>query len=151
MSAQPPDARASTDKLDKLPVIKVVGVSAAGKSTLVRSLREHGYDARAVSQEHSHMGDLWKLNDLPRVLIYLDNDLTGQRRRRPDVTWEEAALLEERARLAEACAAADLRINTATLRADEVLALTLAFLRAQRIRHAAAALPPVPATGASRA
>ena len=54
--------------VQKLPVIKVVGVSAGGKSTLVRALREHGYDARAVSQEHSHSATLWKQFDVPRVL-----------------------------------------------------------------------------------
>jgi RNase adaptor protein for sRNA GlmZ degradation len=134
-----------------LPVIKIVGVSAAGKSTLVRALRERGYDARAVSQEHSHMGDLWKLNEIPRVLIYLDNDLEGQRRRRPDVSWDESHLAEERDRLQEAYAAADLRLNTATLAAADVLAMALAFLRAQDIRHAPEPLPPAPATGASRA
>ena len=59
----------------KLPVIKVVGVSAGGKSTLVRLLRERGYDARAVSQEHSEVPTLWKQFEPPRVLIYLDTTL----------------------------------------------------------------------------
>lgn len=134
--------------LQKLPVIKVVGVSASGKSTLVAALREHGYDARAVSQEHSHAVTLWKQFDLPRVLIYLDCTLAVQQQRRPDVAWDAANLAAERQRLHDAYAEADLRINTAEFSSAEVLRLALAYLRAKRIRHAAEPLPPAPATGA---
>ena len=132
----------------KLPVIKVVGVSASGKSTLVHVLRERGYDARAVSQEHSQVATLWKQFDVPRVLIYLDATLDAQRQRRPDGSWDAAALQEERRRLHNAEAEADLRLNTAQLTPDEVLSLTLAYLRAKRIRHAAGPLPEAGATGA---
>ncbi len=76
---------------NKLPVIKVVGVSASGKSTLVKGLRAAGYDARPVSQEHSNVPDLWKQFDFPKVLIYLDVTLAMQEKRRPDVEWSEAA------------------------------------------------------------
>ena len=68
--------------VEKPPLIKVVGVSASGKSTLVTSLREVGF-ARPVSQEHSDVAELWKQFGFPRVLIFLDNDLAGQRGRRP--------------------------------------------------------------------
>ena len=132
----------------KLPVIKVVGVSASGKSTLVRVLRERGYDARAVSQEHSQVATLWKQFDVPRVLIYLDGTLDAQRQRRPDGSWDAAALQEERRRLHNAQAEADLRLNTAQLTPDEVLSLTLSYLRAKRIRHASEPLPEAGATGA---
>lgn len=134
-----------------LPVIKVVGVSAAGKSTLVQALRAAGYDARAVSQEHSHVRTLWKQFEVPRILVYLDNEVEAQRQRRPDVRWNEATLAEERERLQEAGVAADLRINTAQLQAEQVLRLVVAFLEAERIRHAAEGLPPAPPTGGGRA
>jgi hypothetical protein len=134
--------------LQKLPVVKVVGVSASGKSTLVAALREHGYDARAVSQEHSHSLTLWKQFDVPRVLIYLDCVLEVQQQRRPDVTWDAANLAIERHRLHNAFAEADLRINTAQLTGAEVRRMVLAYLRAKRIRHAPAPLPPAGATGA---
>lgn len=134
--------------VQKLPVIKVVGVSAGGKSTLVRALREHGYDARAVSQEHSHSATLWKQFDVPRVLIYLDSTLEAQQQRRPDVTWDAANLAVERQRLQNAYAEADLRINSAELNGEEVQRMTLAFLRARRIRHAPDPLPPAGETGA---
>jgi hypothetical protein len=134
--------------IHKLPVIKVVGVSASGKSTLVRRLREQGYDARAVSQEHSQVATLWKQFDVPRVLVYLDTTLEAQQQRRTDGDWTAAILDEERQRLHDAYAEADLRINNAQLSSEEVLNMTLAYLRAKRIRHAAEPLPEAAATGA---
>jgi hypothetical protein len=136
-----------SDDWTKLPLLKVVGISASGKSTLVAGLRAAGYYARPVSQEHSNLPDLWQQFDKPWVLIYLDNDLENQRRRRPDVTWDERNLAEERARLAHALAHADLQINTAVLPPDKVLAIVLAFLAHKHIRRAAQPLPPVGATG----
>lgn len=134
--------------IHKLPIIKVVGVSASGKSTLVRQLRERGYEARAVSQEHSLVATLWKQFDVPRVLIYLETTLEAQQQRRPHSNWDAAHLHEERHRLHNAYAEADLRINNAQLSDEEVLSMTLAFLRARRIRHANAPLPEATATGA---
>lgn len=133
-----------------LPVIKVVGVSASGKSTLVKQLRRAGYDARPVSQEHSNIGDLWQQFDQPTILIYLDVDLATQRQRRPDVTWEAALLQLEQARLRHAWEHADLKINTATLSAEVVAKIALTFLAQEGIRYAAAALPPLRATGSAR-
>jgi adenylylsulfate kinase-like enzyme len=132
-----------------LPIVKVVGVSAGGKSTLVQALRAAGYDARAVSQEHSHVRDLWKQFEIPRVLIYLDNELEVQRARRPDVVWEQATLDEERARLQDAYAEADLRINTAHIDRDQVCEMVLAYLEALGIRRADKPLPPAPPTGSA--
>lgn len=133
--------------VDRLPLIKVVGVSASGKSTLVVTLREFGYNARPVSQEHSDVAELWKQFGLPHILIFLDNDLDGQRSRRPDVEWDAVSLLVERDRLRNAHAHADLRINTATLTADQVRNVVVAFLEAKCIRRAQAPLPPIPRTG----
>jgi len=135
----------------KLPIIKVVGVSASGKSTLVQALRAAGYDARSVSQEHAHVPDLWLKFDVPRVLIYLDNHLESQRRRRPDVTWDDATLAQERERLRHAQAEADLRIHTAELTAEQVRDMVLAYLKANRIRHASDPLTVATATGAPHA
>jgi hypothetical protein len=136
--------------VEKLPLIKVVGISASGKSTLVNALREGGFNARPVSQEHSDVADLWKQFGFPRILIYLDNDLEGQRQRRPDVEWDAANLAQEHDRLRNAREHADLRINTATLTAAQVRELAVAFLIANRIRRAQSPLPSIPRTGASR-
>lgn len=135
---------------ERLPLIKVVGVSAAGKSTLVEALRRLGYDARPASQEHSQIPDMWRRIRPPTVLIYLDADVETQRRRRPDVSWDEAWLAVERERLAHARAHADLYIDTRDKSKEQVLARVLAFLQAQGIAHADHPLPPLPRTGGSR-
>lgn len=136
--------------VEKPPLIKVVGVSASGKSTLVTALRERGYNARPVSQEHSDVAELWKQFGFPRILIYLDNDLESQRSRRPDVEWDAANLALERDRLRSARDNADLRINTATLAPDQVREVVVAFLESNRIRRAQSPLPPIPRTGGGK-
>ncbi|MBE2240245.1 MAG: hypothetical protein IAE81_20840 [Caldilineaceae bacterium] len=134
---------------EKLPLIKVVGVSASGKSTLVARLRAAGWNARPVSQEHSDVEDLWKHFGFPRILIYLDNDLQEQQARRTDVNWSSDNLAQERQRLSHACEHADLRINTVRLTADQVQELVTAFLRANHIRRSQMPLPLLPRTGGS--
>ncbi len=131
-----------------LPLVKVVGVSASGKSTLVKNLREAGYDARSVSQEHTQVQDLWRRIRPPAVLIHLDVNLAMQRQRRPDVTWNQANVEVEQQRLAHARAGADLLIDTSAITAADTLAQALAFLehRAQ-IPHAPNPLPPATPTG----
>jgi hypothetical protein len=131
-----------------LPIIKVVGISAAGKSTLVASLRAAGYDARPVSQEHANVADLWRHFETPRALIYLDVTLEGQRARRTDVTWSEEARDSEVRKLAHARTHADLVINTTALSPAIVLTIVTAWLGAQKVRRANTPLPPIGATGA---
>lgn len=133
----------------KLPVVKVVGVSASGKSTLVAKLREAGYNARAVSQEHSNVATLWQQFDRTRLLIYLDATLESQRQRRPDVTWDAANLQMEQDCLAHARDYADLKIDTSTLTPETAWRIVQAFLQQQGIRHAEEPLPPENATGSA--
>lgn len=136
---------------DNFPLIKVVGVSASGKSTLVQGLRARGYNARPVSQEHSSVPDLWQQFDKPRLLIFLDVTLDEQRRRRPDVSWSRGWHFTELNRLHHARSHADLQINTSGILPDGVLDIALVFLRHQQIDHADAPLPPLGATGTARA
>ena len=133
----------------ELPLIKIVGVSAAGKSTLVAHLRQRGYNARSSSQEHSQTPDMWQRIRPPALLIYLHADLETQAVRRPDVPWDEAWLQTERERLAHARQHADLEIDTRDLGIEEVMQRVIAFLRAKQIDHAGYPLPPVPITGGS--
>ncbi len=132
-----------------LPVIKVVGISGSGKSTLVHTLRAHGYHARSISQEHSNVPTLWQQFDPTHRLIYLSVSLEGQRQRRPGVGWNEAAYRTEVDRLAHARKHADLRIDTTDLTPDEVAAVALHYLRAQKVRHAEGPLEPLPPTGSA--
>ncbi len=134
---------------NKLPVIKVVGVSGGGKSTLVKALRNVGYDARPISQEHSNVPDLWKQFEFPKVLIFLDVSVAAQSERRPDVEWTEAARQQELQRLTHAIAHSDLRIDTSQLTPAQVAHLAISFLSAQNINQAKEPLPPVKATGSA--
>jgi hypothetical protein len=133
-----------------LSIVKVVGLSASGKSTLVAGLRAAGYDARAVSQEHSNVDDLWQQFELSAALIYLGVSLIAQQQRRPDVTWTPAAHEEELRRLVHAYAHADLRLDTSGLTPAQVLNVTRRFLDGLRLRRADYPLDPRPPTGGSR-
>ncbi|MEX1020340.1 MAG: hypothetical protein WDZ49_11825 [Litorilinea sp.] len=132
-----------------LPIIKVVGMSGAGKSTLVRRLRAAGYNARAVSQEHSAIQELWRQFDHPLILIYLTLSLEVQRSRRADVTWTPDYFRTEEARLGSARAHADVRIDTSNLTPDNVYDVAVSYLRAANVRHATVPLQPLPSTGSA--
>lgn len=135
---------------EKLPLIKVVGISAGGKSTLVKRLREAGYSAQPVSQEHSSVPDLWTQFEKPALLFYVDISLEGQRVRRPDVTWSEENWQNEATRLAHAREHADLIINTTGSTPDEVSTIALTFLTHNNIQKSDDPLPPITATGSFR-
>lgn len=130
-----------------LDLVKIVGVSAAGKSTLVAGLRELGYNARPVAQEHSQVPDMWKRIRPPNWLIFLDADLTAQGERRPDVSWDEPWRRTELERLAHARLHADLVIDTSFLSAENVLKQSVDFLRVSRVQAATGPLAELPRTG----
>lgn len=144
-------AGSSETEWQSLPLIKVVGVSAAGKSTLVNNLRSRGYHARPVSQEHSELPELWRKIRPPARLIYLEIDLPTQRERRPDVAWNPEWLATEERRLAHARRHADLILDTCGMQAEEVLQRVLDWLENEAIPRAGTPLPPVPKTGSASA
>lgn len=110
--------------------ITVVGVCSAGKSTLSSALRERGYKARTVAQEHSHVPYLWQISK-PDVLIYLDASLATIRRRR-NPRWHRPLLDEEHRRLAHAREHANLYIHTDGLSPKDVASRALTFLNNTR-------------------
>jgi GTPase SAR1 family protein len=110
--------------------VAVVGPCASGKSTLVRNLRRHGYDAYAVAQEHSAVPGLW--NHLhPDVLIALHADLSTIRLRRGPA-WSRGIYEAQLQRLQDAYASADLLIDTGSESESKAVARSLALLE-QRI------------------
>ncbi len=113
---------------DDHPLIAVVGVCAAGKSTLVKGLRAHGLNAREVLQEHSYVPNMWQRITKPDVLIFLDCSIETTRMRRSDRHFESWLLDEERHRLRHAREHCDLYIATDELTADEILAQSLTLL-----------------------
>lgn len=123
----------------ELPLIKVVGPCAVGKSTLTDKLRALGYNARQIAQEHSGVPDMWRRIHPPDVLIYLDARDDTLLQRRPSKTLA-VILPRERERLAHARAHADLIVQTDELTPDDVLARVLSFLKERGIP----AGPPLP-------
>lgn len=108
--------------------IKLVGVCAAGKSTLLRTLRAAGFDALPCAQEHSYVPDLWQRMNPPDVLIFLDALPATVAQRRQTREPVEGWLAEERLRLAHARAHCDLYLPTDDLTPTEVALAAMAFL-----------------------
>jgi ABC-type glutathione transport system ATPase component len=109
-------------------LIGIVGPCGAGKSTLAEGLIRIGYQARAIAQEHSYVGDMWQRLTRPSVLIFLQASCAvgGLRRQ---MKWTEFEWLDQQHRLAHARGFADLFLDTDPLNIDEVLARVLKFLR----------------------
>ena len=128
-------------------LVKIVGISAAGKSTLVVGLRRLGYDARPVAQEHSQVPDMWHRIRPPDWLIFLDADLPAQGARRPDVSWNERWRRTELQRLEHARRHADLIIDTSLLTPENVMQQAVDFLRLRRVLPATGPLAELPRTG----
>lgn len=108
--------------------VAVVGACAAGKSTLVSALREAGFDAHHVAQEHSYVPEMWKRIGRPDVLIYLDVDYESIRARRPGMRFRQDELLEQKRRLEHAQRNCDLYVDTKELNPTDVKTLALSFL-----------------------
>ncbi len=109
------------------PLIAVVGPCASGKSLLVQALRERGYNAREVLQEHSYVPSMWQRITKPDLLVYLDVSWEVGRQRRPTDAGAEWWAKQAR-RLRHARQHADITILTDEMSPQEVLADVLAFL-----------------------
>ena len=106
--------------------VLVVGVCTAGKSTLVKALRDLGWSAYGVAQEHSSVPGLWKLRS-PDVVIYLDVSYEKARLRRR-ISWGESRLDVQREKLAQARSHAQVVLDTSDMTCEEVLEQVLLFL-----------------------
>lgn len=98
--------------------IAVVGVCASGKTTLVKGLKDAGYDAYNVAQEHSGIHNFWNKHH-PDILVMIDATLPAIKKRRL-VYWDQERLDVQHRRLADAKAHANLFIQTDAYNADEV-------------------------------
>ncbi len=116
--------------------VKVVGPCASGKSVLVASLRQLGYDARSAAQDHSFVPDMWRRLNPPDVLIYLDVTLAEARRRgRSGFGWDQTYLDEQHHRLRHARAHCDLYLPTDGLTEEKVLQKVDQFLQTKGLRE----------------
>lgn len=107
--------------------IGIVGPCGAGKTTLATVLRQKGYDARVIAQEHSYVPDMWQRLTKPDVLIFLQASwaVTSARRR---LNWTEAEWLEQQHRLRHARQHASFYLDTDSLTIEEVRRKVLDFL-----------------------
>jgi cytidylate kinase len=112
----------------KTVLIGVVGPCGAGKSTLVVSLKQNGYRARAIVQEHSYVKDMWQRLTKPDILIFLQASCSvgGERRR---MKWTDSEWEEQQRRLAHARDHADFHLDTDSLGIEDVLIRVLEFIK----------------------
>ena len=114
--------------------IAIVGVCARGKTTLVAGLREAGYDAYNVAQEHSCVHNFWAKKN-PDLVVMIDATLPAIHKRRL-VYWGEDRLVTQHKRLADAKAHADLYIQTDELDAEAVRQKVIEFIENYQREHA---------------
>jgi cytidylate kinase len=114
--------------MDTKPKVGVVGPCSAGKSTLVKGLRLHGFtNSRPISQEHSYVPDMWQRITNPDVLIYLDVTFEYAQKRRW-LNWTVDEYSEQLRRLEHARQHAHLYVDTNPLTVEKVLDVVLKFL-----------------------
>jgi thymidylate kinase len=108
--------------------VGVVGPCAAGKTTLIAGLKERGYHARHIAQEHSYVPAMWQRMVDPDVLIFLDvsYELSIERRQ---LNWTRAEYSEQQRRLQHARQHADLYLCTDDLTPAQVKELVLNYLQ----------------------
>ncbi len=107
--------------------IVIVGPCGAGKSTLAAGLREHGWAARQIAQEHSYVPDMWQQISRPKVLLFLNAsfDVCSGRK---SLNWNRAEYDEQQRRLRHAREHCDLYLETDALTPQEILERALQFL-----------------------
>jgi thymidylate kinase len=106
------------------PVIGVVGPCAAGKSTLVKELRERGIQVRHIAQEHSYVQDMWRQIAKPDILIYLDVSFEISKKR-SDASWTRDIYQNQLDRLLHARDNADVYIATDDKTPQQVFELVI--------------------------
>ena len=113
------------------PLIGIVGPCCSGKSALACALRERGYSARDIAQEHSFAPRMWQVIGQAEVLIFLDISYSIAQQRRW-MNWGPEDLAEEHRRLRHAREHCDLYLNTDDLTQEQVLEHVLALLANSR-------------------
>ena len=114
----------------KSPLIGVVGVCGAGKTTLIQGLAAQGFNLRHIAQEHSYVPTMWKRLTNPDYLIFLDASYPETIRRRK-LNWTQEEYQEQHRRLSDARAHADFYLFTDPLTPEEVVSKVLEFLKSR--------------------
>ncbi len=106
--------------MDKQPLILIVGVCAAGKSTLSQGLQALGYNARSFAQEHSVSPYVWQRRK-PDFLILLDCEYETVKSRKL-ISWGMHKYKAQKTILADAHAHAHLVVKTDKFTPQELIA-----------------------------
>lgn len=116
------------------PFIVIVGICAAGKSTLAAGLQGLGYSARSIAQEHSGVRYFWSLQK-PDLLVVLDATLETVKGRRPGIGYGQDRIDEQHRRLAHAREHCHLYLATDELTIEQVRERVAALAQQWRERH----------------
>lgn len=118
------------------PKVAIVGVCAAGKSTLADGLKEQGIYALTVPVEHSSVRRLWeRVHPECNILIMLDADYETTKQRRPTIMYGPERIEEQRRRLAVARDSCDLYLPTDGLSIEGVRERVLAWIETWKQGH----------------
>jgi predicted ATPase len=120
---------AATDK--RRPLIVIVGVCASGKTTLSTGLKERGYNAQSLAQEHSVSPRFWQRRQ-PDFLVFLDCQFATIKRRK-DVSWGPQRYQQQHAVLSDAREHADLVVVTDNLSPDELISYVYQVLKSRGV------------------
>lgn len=107
--------------------IGLVGVCAAGKTTITNMLRIWGLNIKPIAQEHSYVPQMWQIITKPDVLIFLDVNYENTILRRK-LNWTQEEYEEQLRRLAHAYQHANLVIDTNDLIPEQVADRILDYL-----------------------
>ena len=88
-----------------------------------------GYQVRQPAQEHSYVPDMWRRNNPPDILIYLDVDSANAQKRRTYVGADPQRLLDQRQRLSHAFQHCDFYLDTSELTPAQVEVRVIRFLQ----------------------
>ncbi len=104
---------------DRKLKIVIVGVCTSGKTSVCNTLKELGYDAYTVAQEHSSVPHMWRLRN-PDVVVYLYCDLETVRKRRA-VYWGRKLFETQLHRLSDARKHSHVFIDTTELQVEDTV------------------------------
>ncbi len=96
--------------MERTPDILILGVCAAGKTTLSAGLRDLGYSAQSLAQEHSSSPYLYKRRRHD-ILILLECSYPTVKKRKT-ISWGEEKLLRQKVLLTDARQNAHLIVQT---------------------------------------
>ena len=107
--------------------IGIVGTCGTGKSELVTRLRNLGYDANHIAQEHSYSPNMWQLVTNPDILIYLRVSYPETLRRK-NFDFSKEEYQEQLERLHHAEKHANMVIDTDNRSPDDVFKFAISEL-----------------------